>query len=205
MLGTTLFVLFSTTTQLCTQGSLTDYQRADNLRNHFRDQIFQLEIKPNWSDDNQRFWYINRLSGGRHQFVVIESGRRKPAFNHHQLAQKLTSATDQAVDPERLPINQLFFTDQPHLWRFYAHHSWWEFDTKTENLKAVRFDAPPTLLEPVIRPTRQTGEETFVPLVTNRINRFSYFGWIGKAIENTTRPYQWMKITNNTPFLGTFG
>ena len=162
MLGTTLFVLFSTTIQLCTQGSLTDYQRADNLRNHFRDQIFQLEIKPNWSDDNQRFWYINRLSGGRHQFVVIESGRRKPAFNHHQLAQKLTSSTNQAVDPERLPINRLFFTDQPHLWRFHAHHSWWEFDTKTEDLKSVRFDALPTLLEPVIRPTRQTGEETFV-------------------------------------------
>ena len=93
MLSITLFALLSTITHIWAQGSSSDYKRANNLKEQFSNQIFQLEITPNWSADNQHFWYLKQLASDRYQFVKvsIQSQSKGLAFNHKKLATKLTN------------------------------------------------------------------------------------------------------------------
>ncbi len=180
MLSITLFALLSTITHIWAQGSSSDYKRANNLKEQFRNQIFQLEITPNWSADNQHFWYLKQLASDRYQFVKvsIQSQSKGLAFNHKKLATKLTNATGQSIEPDRLPITNLVFTDRPDIWRFNFQGKLWELDTKTDNLRIANIvDITPIKLGSTIRPSYQTGVEISVTF-RNETNRPIHLFWL---------------------------
>ena len=180
MLSITLFALLSTITHIWAQGFSSDYKRANNLKEQFRNQIFQLEITPNWSADNQHFWYLKQLASDRYQFVKvsIQSQSKGLAFNHKKLATKLTNATGQSIEPDRLPITNLVFTDRPDIWRFNFQGKLWELDTQTDNLRIANIvDITPIKLGSTIRPSYQTGVEISVTF-RNETNRPIHLFWL---------------------------
>ena len=159
-----LFTILSMISLLWTQGREEDYLRANQLRERFRNKVFKAEINPHWSPDNSRFWYLNRLSDGRKEFISVnvETGERTPAFDHQSLAAVLSAQSGHDIDPERLPVDQLIFSEQRDQWRFYYQENLWQFNSVTNHLQALATEASPSQLESGIRPTQRTGEETLV-------------------------------------------
>ena len=178
-LGCALVVFnYSCLTQLFGQGSKADYERAMGLRDRVRNKVFIKHVNPNWSADADRFWYRNDLSADRREFVLVNTskGERQLAFDHVKVAATLSNALGQSVDAEKLPVDELAFTDNPNRLRLIGKGNSWELDLKTSEL--VEFTSSvkePLLLEPpeAIRPSGSNGPETYVTFrnVTDQIIR----------------------------------
>ena len=86
------------------------------LRDRVRNKVFIKHVNPNWSADADRFWYRNDLSADRREFVLVNTskGERQLAFDHVKVAATLSNALGQSVDAEKLPVDELAFTDNPN-------------------------------------------------------------------------------------------
>jgi dipeptidyl aminopeptidase/acylaminoacyl peptidase len=98
------------------------------------------------------------------------------AFDHVKVAEILTDALGQSVDAEKLPINELDFTDNPNRLRLIGKNKSWVLDLKTSELGEITSSVnEPLLLEPpeAIRPSGSNGPETYVTFrnVTDHIIR----------------------------------
>ena len=154
-------------TQLFAQGSKADYERAMGLRGKVRNKVFKKDVNPKWSADGDRFWYRNDLSNDRREFVLVNAskGERQLAFDHVKVAETLTNTLGQSVDAEKLPINELAFTDNPNQLRLIGKNNIWVLDLKINELG--KFTLPfyePLLLDPPesIRPSGSSGPEPYV-------------------------------------------
>ena len=178
-LGCALVVFnYNCLTQLFGQGSKADYERAMGLRDRVRNKVFIKHVNPNWSADSDRFWYRNDLSADRREFVLVNTskGERQLAFDHVKVAATLSNALGQSVDAEKLPIDELAFTDNPNRLRLIGKGNSWELDLKTSELGEFTSSVKePLLLEPpeAIRPSSSNGPETYVTFrnVTDQIIR----------------------------------
>ena len=148
------------------------------LRDRVRNKVFKKHVNPKWSADGDRFWYRNDLSTDRREFVLVDTskGERQLAFDHVKVAATLTNALGQSVDPEKLPIDELAFTDNPNRLRLIGKGNSWELDLKTSELgKFTSSVKELLLLEPpeAIRPSGSNGPETYVTFrnVTDQIIR----------------------------------
>jgi dipeptidyl aminopeptidase/acylaminoacyl peptidase len=103
------------------------YQRAQGGKPAGR--AYKLQITPHWFHDNTRFWYRNDLSGGAHEFIVVdaEAGKREPAFDHKKLAVGLTKAAGKDYSAERLPFDTIDFVDDKTV-RFKVGDTSWKCD-----------------------------------------------------------------------------
>ena len=167
MLGVALFVLSSTTVQLWAQGSLEDYERSQNLRGRFRNKVVMAEIEPNWESNNQRFWYRHNLPGNKWKFMLVNVDKPEPypAFDHNDLAEKLSQVTGNKVDVKKLPIERLDFTNQENIIQFYIGQQTWAVDTTNGNLHQITSETNvrrSEQLENTLRSTQHTGKETYI-------------------------------------------
>ena len=67
-------------------------------------------------------------SGMQYRLVDAIATSNEVAFNHSKLARALAQATNQKVDPDRLPITQLEFSFSPWSFSFSAFQQRWQFD-----------------------------------------------------------------------------
>ncbi|MCA9146993.1 MAG: hypothetical protein H6823_05160 [Planctomycetaceae bacterium] len=109
-----LFILPSAVAR--SQGTQSDYERADNLRAMTSGKVFKDEVEPHWFDKNRRFWYRNALPEDKLEFVFVDAkaGTRELAFDHERLAQSLAEAAEREVRGERLPFETIEFTEGRH-------------------------------------------------------------------------------------------
>ncbi len=178
-LGCALVVFSSNClTQLFGQGSKGDYERAMGLRDGVRNKVFKKHVNPKWSANGGRFWYRNDLSTDRREFVLVDTtkGERRLAFDHVKVAAALTDALGQSVDAEKIPIDELAFTDNPNRLHLIGKDNSWELDLKTSELGDLKPSVKePLLLEPpeAIRPSGSNGQETYVTFrnVTDQVIR----------------------------------
>ncbi|MCS7272190.1 MAG: DPP IV N-terminal domain-containing protein, partial [Gemmataceae bacterium] len=92
--------------------------------------IYKAGVQPHWFAQETKFWYRNDLAQGRREFIVVdaEKGERRFAFDHARLAAALSQAVGQPVAAERLPIDNLEFSDDLHRVRFSAFQRRWQCD-----------------------------------------------------------------------------
>ena len=101
------------------QGTREDYQRSAELRKRFSGKVFRDRVRLKWFANDQGGWYQVDLGDGKREFVLVDVQRRKrrPAFDHEDLARALTRATGKKFDPEKLPLEGLGFSaDRKHCW-----------------------------------------------------------------------------------------
>ncbi|MDE0838333.1 MAG: prolyl oligopeptidase family serine peptidase [Kiritimatiellae bacterium] len=110
--------------------------------------VYKAAIKPNWFQENQRFWYRNDLQNGQREFVLVDAvkGRRALAFDHERLAQALVKAGAGDASAHRLPIDELEFESEHHALTFRAGDQRWRCDLETYALKSA--DNPETVAQP---------------------------------------------------------
>src|SRR5713101_7521163 len=94
------------------QGTLADYERADNLRNRLQGLAINIPERANWIGTTSRFWYRKSVEGGN-EFVLVdaETLTKKPAFDHERLAASLSSAAGEKYTALKLPFNAISFVD----------------------------------------------------------------------------------------------
>jgi dipeptidyl-peptidase-4 len=88
---------------------LDRYHRAaamapDRLRALIRNRT----VEARWTGAGDTFWYRRERDGHGHEFVLVDPddpGRRRPLFDHGELAAMLGKALDTTVDPYQLPVS----------------------------------------------------------------------------------------------------
>ena len=111
------------------QGTLADYERANNLRKNIDSLDITLPGAANWIGGTDRFWYRRTVKGG-HEFVIASAstGMKQPAFDHAKLAASLSKATSEEFKPLALPFQMFTFSDDPRHIQFTAAGSRWSAD-----------------------------------------------------------------------------
>ena len=133
-------------------------------------QVYKMTLRPHWFADDTRFWYRNDLADGTKEFILVETitGKRVPAFDHTRLASALSEMLDDAVDPNRLPVTSLTFGEDESTVDLVGRASAWRLDLKSYAIKILADSEWTPKGLPFgrrIRPSRQTGAETFITFV----------------------------------------
>src|SRR5215472_666169 len=112
-LGLVFIALLWWTASALAQGTLEDYQRAEqflpgNLRHH----IFLANIEPHWIEKTDQFWY-RRVAPKGTDFVLVDAEKNTtaPAFDQARLAEALGKVTKQTYSPTDLPFSEIEFVD----------------------------------------------------------------------------------------------
>ena len=140
--------------------------------------VYRARVRPHWFDDNRQFWYRNDLPNDRREFILVnaEKGLRQPAFDHQAVARQIGPDTD----PERLPIEELQFSEDGRSILLVGRNRAWRLDRQTGRL-SPETAPPPTLgdLTPERRPrpSRRTGPETEITFV-NRLDQPVQLFWL---------------------------
>src|SRR6056297_1403318 len=105
------FILVATISNLLSQGTTEDYQRAEKFL-HFNvyNLVQNLHLNPTWIEETSNFWYKTELENG-HQFMLVipDKGKVEQAFDHSKLAKKLAKELDREINPDSLPFSKIAF------------------------------------------------------------------------------------------------
>jgi dipeptidyl-peptidase-4 len=75
-------------------------------------QVYMARVEPHWIEGQAKFWYRSVHRGGISRWTLVDaaSGDRRPAFDHAAVAAELTALLGREIDPERLPLERLSFS-----------------------------------------------------------------------------------------------
>jgi dipeptidyl aminopeptidase/acylaminoacyl peptidase len=97
-------------TSAAAQGTRSDYARAEQFLSWNSQELSINEsVQPKWIGPN-RLWYRNRGAKG-YEFLILDldTGQRRPAFDHARLAAALSDAADTSYDASKLPFREIQF------------------------------------------------------------------------------------------------
>lgn len=143
--------------------------------------VFRDRIVPHWFASGAKFWYRNDLRDGKREFVMVdtENGTQTFAFDHESVALKMGVA----VDPTRLPIDGLEFSDDSSRTILIGEKRW-EWISQTKELIETKETFAPTPGSEsranlnLSRPTHN-GEETSISF-ENKSTDFVEIFWISQ-------------------------
>lgn len=165
-----LFTMLALTASVLGQGSKQDYERAASYGGRTRNKVFRSDVRPNWLDDKQRFWYRIEIGPQQYEFVFVdaEKGARQLAFDHERVAEALGEASGEKVQAKQLPFRSISFSDDRSAVRFSALGKHWQWNLESQELSEAAqmesADADDTGVNVLdsVHPSRRTGEETSV-------------------------------------------
>jgi dipeptidyl aminopeptidase/acylaminoacyl peptidase len=90
-----------------------DYKRADNLAALVSGKVYYGEIRPVWIGKTSNFFYENNTPEGT-RYVMVSASRqtKRPAFDQEKFARSLGNLTGNKIDPFRLPVSNILFSDR---------------------------------------------------------------------------------------------
>jgi len=97
-----------------TDPTAADYNRAERFLSWQAETLVSGDqVRPEWMEDGQSFWYRNRLGQG-HEFIFVDPGTatRRQLFDHHRLAAAMSMADDTAYVGTKLPFDEFEFVDE---------------------------------------------------------------------------------------------
>ncbi len=123
-----------------------------------------MQVLPHWLDDSEAFWYRNDLSQGGREFVFVDSltGARTPAFDHEQVAAKISPDTRAT----HLPIERLEYSTDRSVITMIGASASYRWDVAKGELHPIsaseRASAIPREVDDWGKRGRSTGAETSV-------------------------------------------
>ncbi|HEX5316996.1 MAG TPA: DPP IV N-terminal domain-containing protein, partial [Candidatus Kapabacteria bacterium] len=119
-------VLFGVTLQSFAQGTVEDYQRAAHfLSGNIRHDVFIANVRANWIDKTNRFWY-RRIGPDGVDYILVDADKNtsEPAFDQEKLAAALTQSTKHEYKAKELVLEGLQFDGDKSLHFTMAKNSW---------------------------------------------------------------------------------
>lgn len=84
-----------------------------------RTMIFSTDVRPNWINHSDKFWYEYTTSEGKRYYLVDPAKRKKEElFDHADLAAQITRIVKNPADKQNLGLFNLKFTDDEQHIRF---------------------------------------------------------------------------------------
>ena len=84
-----------------------------------RKMIFSTDVRPNWINYSDKFWYDYTTSDGKKWFLVDPAQKsKKVLFDNAEMAAKITSVVGDPMDAQHINIQNLRFTDDEKKIRF---------------------------------------------------------------------------------------
>jgi dipeptidyl aminopeptidase/acylaminoacyl peptidase len=95
------------------QVTLSDYQRAQSLRQQYESAAVFVPEPATWLGTTHKFYYRRSLANG-FEFVTVDADtqQKTPSFDHQRLADSLSRATGRAYSATRLPFQNFTVNDQ---------------------------------------------------------------------------------------------
>ena len=88
------------------QGTLADYQRANDLQAKVRDLVVNVPGPAHWIGETHDFWYAHSVKGGAEYMLVnADAAEKKIAFDHAKLADAVSRATGHHYSAQTLPFS----------------------------------------------------------------------------------------------------
>jgi dipeptidyl aminopeptidase/acylaminoacyl peptidase len=111
------------------QGTVTDYERAQNLRKQFEGAVTNLAGRATWIERTNRFWY-RRSNRGENEFIQFdaETMAKTRLFDHERLATSLSAAAGQTYKPFDLPFSTFTFVNNGSSIQFNLTDNLWRCD-----------------------------------------------------------------------------
>jgi dipeptidyl aminopeptidase/acylaminoacyl peptidase len=167
---------------ILSQGTRSDYERANSLRKLTENKVYRDRVRANWLPGNTRFWYQIKTGADSHEFILVdaEKGARQPAFDHARLAKALTDAGVKEARADRLPIDGLEFDFTSGTLQFRCGDKSWRCDLPTYHLHEQLVQEKPRGSLPLgeaPRASRRTGAETTITFVNRTQGEVELF-WL---------------------------
>lgn len=94
-------------------------QAAKFSPSKLRSIIFSTDVKPNWINYGDKFWYEYTTSSGKNWYLVDPASRKKTTlFDNAEMAAKVTSIVRNPFDAQHLALQNLRFMENENLVRF---------------------------------------------------------------------------------------
>ena len=143
------------------------------------------EVRPFWSTDGSSFAFKVNPAPGKTAFlqVNLQTGEKSPAFDHSALAKALAAATQQEINPDNLPIEDLKPTAQGAPVAFRALGKGWLFRPADASLVPDESPPAPTpLMHPdeTRRGSRENGPATSLTIENSRSDEIEVF-WVRRG------------------------
>lgn len=106
-------ILIVSSFSLLAQGTVADYKRAETSDTAFVNKVYNIPVQYDWLGNENRFWYSNRIKGGK-EFILVDPAKKtkQRAFDHARLAKALGDKTKKQLKPTQLPFETLKFVDK---------------------------------------------------------------------------------------------
>jgi dipeptidyl-peptidase 4 len=125
-----LLLLVLATISVNGQGTLSDFERAEGLREKYRNRVFRSNIDPRWIEGSPRAWYKVEVAAGEFEFVVVNAakGTRTLAFDHKVIANAIGTLLEREFSELDLPLRSLRFGQEGQLISFKVNdrHVKWD-------------------------------------------------------------------------------
>jgi dipeptidyl-peptidase-4 len=97
-----------------------NYEQAAKFSpNKLKNMIFSTDVKPNWINHSDRFWYEYQTSSGKKWYLVDPALKTKqPLFDNADMARQITRIVKNPFDSQHLEISKLEFTKDEKRIRF---------------------------------------------------------------------------------------
>jgi dipeptidyl aminopeptidase/acylaminoacyl peptidase len=131
------------------QVTADDYKRADNLSKLVADKVYNGNVRPTWIGNTGSFFYENNTQNGIEYLIVNSITKtKKQAFDQKKFAGAFESVTGKKVEPGKLPIRNILFSEKFGSFAFiYDNYNW------ICNIKDYRI----VIREKITERGRQTG------------------------------------------------
>ncbi|GAA4804525.1 S9 family peptidase [Olivibacter ginsenosidimutans] len=134
--GSISLLLLLTVQLAFAQGTKADYDRATHLRQLIKGKASGITANALWIDSTNQVFYSVSTATGK-QFIVAnqQDGSKKPAFDHHLIAQQLSKSTGIGVNEADLPLAQLAYSMERRRLSFTAYDKGWDLNLSTNKLE----------------------------------------------------------------------
>ena len=116
-----------------------DYARAEQfIPANAVASMFNVSVDPNWIAGTHSFWYLKTGRNGQEFILVdVQNKTRIPAFNHTFLAESLSLAVDEPVDPANLPFSEITMQKGSDEIGFIAFNRTMQFNLRSGQINDV--------------------------------------------------------------------
>ena len=100
ILSLSCLILLCSVPPVAGQGRDRDYERSRTYSARTRNLVFRQNVKPNWFDENRKFWYRVQIGSDVHEYVLVdaEQGKRSLVFDHDRLGDLLSRELKRKLD-----------------------------------------------------------------------------------------------------------
>ena len=119
-------VLGLSASSVWSQISYENYKRADDLIKKTTDKVYYGNVRPVWIGKTNNFLYESLTPGGTEYIIVnAEKLTKRKAFNQEKFASAFEAATGKKIEPGKLPIKNIVFSEKLGSFAFtYDNYNW---------------------------------------------------------------------------------